>query len=311
MSNYYEIRGTMFGSKKVVYLCPNCSTELESSLNDAGKADSCPKCNARYKVPGTKELNADKEEEARRDQERQEEAERKRIISIEHRAEKMLKKTQAHTQEDEGHQKTTVADRVLRLAFSLGKYLSVFVIAICMLVITGSLVVLLYTFSNQIEPNFRPNSDDYIRQMKDFRNTESGAVDKGSDGGITHLDQELAAMVKQYKLNKYQTNLILEGVIERDMRYTWDYVNGLKECLSEWSQANMDADDTVIDPVLWYNTEWIRNEVEYESALARTSATRWLMLNILVVATCALLAFLILPLLIQIERNTRMLLFRD
>lgn len=54
------------------YKCPNCGEQLRSPLSDAGKADSCPSCNAGYVVPGIEELRrvaAEKEAEARHKQE--------------------------------------------------------------------------------------------------------------------------------------------------------------------------------------------------------------------------------------------------
>lgn len=48
----YEIRKTIFGKVNVHYPCPKCGEPLQSPLSEAGTADSCPNCSARFVVPG-------------------------------------------------------------------------------------------------------------------------------------------------------------------------------------------------------------------------------------------------------------------
>jgi hypothetical protein len=52
MATEYSVKKSWLGGYKISYNCPNCSTALKSPLDDAGKTDSCPACNAQLVVPG-------------------------------------------------------------------------------------------------------------------------------------------------------------------------------------------------------------------------------------------------------------------
>lgn len=48
----YQVKTTMLGKRVVRYACHQCHNDLESSLDDAGKVDTCPTCRAEHEVPG-------------------------------------------------------------------------------------------------------------------------------------------------------------------------------------------------------------------------------------------------------------------
>src|SRR5437588_1799169 len=55
MSQPFEVKKGLFGRYAVSYDCPHCGERLKSSLDDAGKTDTCPNCRFQYSVPGAKE----------------------------------------------------------------------------------------------------------------------------------------------------------------------------------------------------------------------------------------------------------------
>ena len=62
----YSLKKTALGGHKILYKCPSCSNDLESSLKDAGNADKCPVCGHEYRVPGESEANNLAKEKERR-----------------------------------------------------------------------------------------------------------------------------------------------------------------------------------------------------------------------------------------------------
>ncbi len=52
----YEIKKSLMGNENVAYHCPNCHTDLESKLEEAGTQDKCPKCSRTFRVPGVQDL---------------------------------------------------------------------------------------------------------------------------------------------------------------------------------------------------------------------------------------------------------------
>jgi DNA-directed RNA polymerase subunit RPC12/RpoP len=71
----YRIKKSLFGSRSVQYDCPRCNAALSSSLDDAGKPDTCPDCGARFIVPGAEERDRIRGEEAAAAKERSEQKE--------------------------------------------------------------------------------------------------------------------------------------------------------------------------------------------------------------------------------------------
>jgi|GEM_PF-5878694 len=47
----YKLKKTLRAAR-VLYNCPGCKCDLESSLGEAGKVDSCPQCGTSFTVPG-------------------------------------------------------------------------------------------------------------------------------------------------------------------------------------------------------------------------------------------------------------------
>ncbi len=48
----YRIKKLRRGAGAIIYRCPKCKGELESSLDEAGKEDGCPRCGQLFDVPG-------------------------------------------------------------------------------------------------------------------------------------------------------------------------------------------------------------------------------------------------------------------
>jgi TM2 domain-containing membrane protein YozV len=53
----YQVSKTWTGKHVVKYPCPHCSERLCSPLDDAGKSDTCPRCQKAFDVPGTAHLD--------------------------------------------------------------------------------------------------------------------------------------------------------------------------------------------------------------------------------------------------------------
>jgi hypothetical protein len=46
-----EVRRGLLGNQTISYDCPHCSTRLKSPIDEAGTADTCPRCRAEFVVP--------------------------------------------------------------------------------------------------------------------------------------------------------------------------------------------------------------------------------------------------------------------
>ena len=73
----YTVSKSIIGKQFVSYRCGQCGTSLESPLEDAGKADTCPQCSFAFTVPGVVELEQQKRAEAERHRKKREEQEHK------------------------------------------------------------------------------------------------------------------------------------------------------------------------------------------------------------------------------------------
>ena len=69
----YKLYKTLTGKIQVKYGCPGCGLELENSLNEAGRTDTCPGCKKNYVVPGEmKKIEIEQQQAKEEENKRQE-----------------------------------------------------------------------------------------------------------------------------------------------------------------------------------------------------------------------------------------------
>lgn len=107
----YEVTSSLIGAKTVRFDCPGCKTGLTSPLKDAGTADNCPECLAKFMVPGIEEQEQLEREANERRNREHEEREAKRLVKENARAEREAKRkadeAAAESADDEGNHVTT------------------------------------------------------------------------------------------------------------------------------------------------------------------------------------------------------------
>lgn len=92
----YEVKKNMLGTYVVHYSCVTCGAALNSPLDEAGVADTCPECSHHFTVPGEKELSAIRNAEIERTQKAEIERNRRAQIERERKIQaKLEKKKQA------------------------------------------------------------------------------------------------------------------------------------------------------------------------------------------------------------------------
>jgi len=331
----YRVEKGLVGRPRVTYSCPRCQSPLESPLEEAGTKQPCPTCGVGIIVPGIKEkLVADQERrgaEARRkaaeDAERQRQAIQARAAT-EERERRRREKLQRRAK---GIPPAWVkaSDSFLAWAFAFGKLISVLVVAACFLTILLAALGLATTWEREPQNNpipivAAPTITRYLeyhsaRQnaAKESRPADSAGIQQSSPQPTNSPLSRLKAALAAPYLSYVSMQPIYQALDECRSDEREAFVGSVEKFVSDLNSMHR-TDQDKVEAMQWFASEisfqLLDRRIARESAASarqleslRVSSRRYVLLGTLGTAFVSLLAFLFLPLLIQIEQNTRRL----
>lgn len=222
-----------------------------------------------------------------------------------------------------------LVDRVLRIAFQFARSISVVVIILSLLAVLAGSAVALYAWVPQ--PRFtdgaidQPTLREFVedcRQTVPKQQAPSGYHPmrdfEAPSGRGERFSTKVKAIVARLRIppaKAVEMEDVLCSYIDTllDTRRRDEFINGLERFAVEFqSNPPKERNCSGVDAANWYMREFDRRleGAQAEAAIARSKANerRELLtpaLSAIGSAVAALLTFMILPLLIQIERNTR------
>ncbi|MGA2442194.1 MAG: hypothetical protein ABSH08_14675 [Tepidisphaeraceae bacterium] len=335
----HTIKKTILGKLRVYFICPHCNNELNSPLEEAGQEGNCPMCRMKIVTPGEAELlrhQEEQEEDRRRrkieaaaaaqlaEKQRAEAAERQereRLEAADHQRKVAAQREQEHISNAD---RMTFSDRLLTMAFKFAKALSVIVVVCCFATIAVCLVMVMTVRAekiptNTIPPLVAPTVADY----QNYKKSSSQASEASSSDQNSNTNQVAGPQVETLEVHFVRllqtwgfTSSLLErerdfNVMEEDEKQM--LVNGLETFIhSPGKQVQADGQAAMgwyLDAFkeIWQEHSDAEHEAERKQELADNAASlrRQQLLIAIGSALAALLSFLFLPLLIQIEQNTR------
>lgn len=324
----YTVKKTAFGKYHVLYECPRCRAALDSPIEEAGTQIECPTCHHSFVAPAAQDAERIRKasEEAAGREERLRQQQKNEALR---RKEEARKATEARRAAEAAgaagrprrpqapvHQQAhtpSPADKFLRVAFTFGKAISVVVVGCCFAAI-AICAVWLFTVhaekpTTQVVTFSAPAIADYAATLA--RATPTRTADEQSDQGAAGSGRALYDDYEQF-LARYgirSSELVVE-FIRMDSEAQHLLLDGLRALQK---QAAVKIDDAA---VLWYvrafKARWdvakeSRDDRAREERFAEAAAKerRLQLLTAIGFSVAALMSFLFLPLLIQIEQNTR------
>ncbi|MFA5864741.1 MAG: hypothetical protein WC975_08640 [Phycisphaerae bacterium] len=274
------------------------------------------------------------------------EREAQKLLGVKEKAEKNLIQNQHQQQMDvtayESLMTTTTADRVLRFSFKFAKWVSAFIVLACLVTAIGCLIGLLIVYPD-IKPieSIQPFDPTFASWKLEFEPEEQAQNNPQQDASVPQISSQetsvspayvgrLKDLTKKYNLSEYgeeypenQSIWVANFISEIDEKHRDQFVSGLGNFLMEFSQHVLSKGKAKNYPCRvaaeWYKKQFIRS-IEKNQELRNerrekniaeeqaASANRRILGLTLVGAITALMVFLFLPLMIQIEHNTRVLL---
>lgn len=222
-------------------------------------------------------------------------------------------------------------DKVLRLAFGFAKGISAVIVIVCLLIAVFGMIAMVFIPTNTEDEKIdAPTFADYskLKQMERQRQENTGNRQASSDTNnsdsfnsplwgeynANKFNSLIDSLWKDYSLDKSQ---LLEWLSYVKAKHRENFLTGLSSFLGESKERFGKSGRTNINYMrgaIYYKAMFDEKLDELEDVTlnntmkrARTAIIRRFLLMAVASALGMLLSFLILPLLIQIERNTRIL----
>ena len=202
-------------------------------------------------------------------------------------------------------------DSFLIKIFNVAKFISAGIMGICLLVIIGALIYLLIGGSTSISvPDFDTLKETIEQSPKSSSRTSSdySKLEKKKEIENEYGDDILDIM-KTYKFIDENYDGMIELLMDIDDEYRGKFVDGLEDFLDDahdyitdkGKDAKIKIGDAANAYIAMFQNEIKRAHIaQLESKLQKKIA-----LAVIGVALLVMLAFMLIPLLIQIEQNTR------
>ena len=231
---------------------------------------------------------------------------------------------------------TGISDRILRGAFRFARGISVLVILGCSLALLGSLALVGYNFVPSVPLGFSsgveaPELAAFVEECRPIEietEPQSGRNQSGEprrqvqqrNDECAPYREDFEFAVRKLALSAEAEEILCQTVLRFSEEYREPFTTGLRVLATQYEKDKPEGNScSPADAVNWYIREFQSRvaadraaKAEAELAAIAESARRQqqvvLGLSIAGGAVLVLLAFLFLPLLIQIERNTRQLL---
>lgn len=330
------IKRNWLGKLKVHYHCPFCNAELASPSEEAGRIFPCPTCQKEFKVPGEAELERQRKAELEATLKANEQA-RRTEVELQARREAAKAARAERAADSPTRQKSntgaSAADRFLLFTFKFAKAVSVVIVALCFAAIVVCVVMLVMVKPEpprsevtEVKKLVGASSSDYQdflgRSRASDQTTNAGRMASAgnADSSQSAGDATLPAIVHELLPFSLGEASITPWVQQLDPQTEQTLLDGLRAFIRDGKQSGHPVDH---DAVVWFfadfqtriaEVEESKRQAEQDAARAaeersdaNAAATEEREQLVMAIggALAGLLSFLFLPLLIQIERNTR------
>lgn len=321
----YEIKKGMLGHK-VLYNCPACGSPLTSSLDKAGTNDACPDCNRPHVIPGSTEKTQFEQATATKQRQKLEEEKRRAAV---HAAAKNTPKPVFTPSPNPAPQnglktvgpikpvdrrRTKFGDGILDVAFTVTRLFAVVVIIIG--VVALLLIAAQYgstysdyqkSISTQVEVPRDSDYNDYVRRISEASSNSGDGAPNPDDPDRTLSANPLIALLKKYKLLGDRD--LLDEILSvskklRSVDPDADFIPILDKFLTNKKDKRIAA--------RWFCLEYEIKCDAREREIAKVNlhnqmreSRMWSLTTAAGGVFGGLISFMILPLLIRIETNTR------
>lgn len=201
-------------------------------------------------------------------------------------------------------------DRFLWKVFSIAKIISAIVVSICLIIATFAGIGLLFGGGKSFETpeffSFKEQLETQTTQYKYSRNYEELNAKRKIE---KEYGEDIKGIVKKFNLPSNAYDVLIKELINIKEEYRDEFIKGLEDYLEDAEdyieKEGKKAKITIVDAVNQYLWEFEKEIQKVEMSQATASMQKVYSLSILGGSLLIMLGFLIVPLLIQIERNTR------
>ena len=206
----------------------------------------------------------------------------------------------------------TKFNRFLSFSFKLGKYISAFCIVLFFLVFIGAGIFYLTTFGASFE---KPEFDSKI-----FKEGESVGIESYDQSGNQErieaeekYDKQVKFIVQRvYKKEYWSENYdkYYNKLANMSEEYRGEYINGMVEFFEDGTEYYQTHDAKEGSPSYWelqkaYNERFQMEMIRAKSEQKIAEQGRLTILGVIVASMLLYIIFLLIPILIKIEENTR------
>ncbi|MBW1933223.1 MAG: hypothetical protein JRI56_09485 [Deltaproteobacteria bacterium] len=222
-------------------------------------------------------------------------------------------------------------DRVLRLSFSFAKGISAIIVIVCLLIaVFGTIAVFFITTNAEDEKLDTPTFSEYLKLKQKERQSQEQAGNRQTSSDTNNYDSFNSPSWGEYSVNKFDSlidDLCRDYDLNKSQLLEWlrymnadcreAFITGLSSFLGESKEyfgKSGGGNINYAKGAMYYKSMFDKKLDELENVKLKNTMKRVragiLRKSLLLAVASALgllLSFLILPLLIQIERNTRIL----
>jgi len=196
-------------------------------------------------------------------------------------------------------------EKFFNLIYQIAKYLSALIVAICIfaLLITG--VDLFFSGPSLKVPEF----SEYVDSIEGKPNVESEFAKLDEKRKVEKAYGDLITkLVKNYGLSAESYDILINDMVKMDEKFRDDYINRFSKFLSKVKKYNNKKNSErikIVDAANYYRNEFFDAIERFKVEKEENKVKRMYKVGIFLSLIITLLMFLIVPLLIKIEENTR------
>lgn len=196
-----------------------------------------------------------------------------------------------------------------RFMFVTGKWVSVFfaILAFLTFIITVGLVMISYVSGGFETPKFSKNESKVSERSVLQENSVQAQKEKLEIN--SEYGRDILEIISKHKIANVQTDQLVDFMVNLDKKYRSKFVKGLRKYLADGMDAMEDekrVQDGTSRELTFEYINHFKTSIEMEGSNdASRESSRMMYFGIMLGSMCLLIIALILPVLVQVERNTR------
>jgi predicted Zn finger-like uncharacterized protein len=199
----------------------------------------------------------------------------------------------------------------LIFSFKVGKFISAFSLVLFFLLFIGSVA---YYFINQMH-SFSPPDYEQARRYLDKEsqnaaNTKNYSFAKVDEKrNVQDKYDKVIRKIISYGLKEEAYEIFLDNIMRFEGAYQADYIQGLEKYLQNWSELNKQKQNStdIITVIKLYERMFSEKLQASEMAKQQAAARNYVILGVIGASLVLYILFLLIPLMIKIEENTRIM----